>query len=239
MPIFEDYRPADWSDFIGNDKAAAKAKAISARAKSTGKPFAIWIDGPSGTGKTTLAHLIAKELGANPAMDVIELDGPACDGHAVRDLRSRLEMKSWGGGFRCVVVNESHGCSPKGVQLWLTMLERLPAKVAVCFTTTEGRGKDDLFGAFDGPLKSRCIPLSLTNQGLAEALAQEAHRRSRRPRRCRCQGLLGTGTQAQEQHAGRPVRNRRLRDVPRSRTGSLETHRKQTGKGRETASDQT
>lgn len=176
MPLFEDYRPADWSAFIGNDKAAAKAKAIANRAKSTGKPFALWIDGPSGTGKTTLAHLIARELGADPCMDVIELDGPDCDGQAVRDLRSRLDLKSWGGGFRCVIINESHNMTPKGVQLWLTMLEKLPAKVAVLFTTTEGRGKDDLFGAFDGPLKSRCIPLSLTNQGLAEAFAREAQR---------------------------------------------------------------
>lgn len=176
MPLFEDYRPADWSAFIGNDKAASKAKAIANRSKTTGKPFALWIDGPSGTGKTTLAHLVAAELGADTAMDVIELDGPECDGHAVRDLRYKLDLKSWGGGFRVVIINESHNMTPKGVQLWLTMLERLPAKVAVIFTTTEGRGKDDLFGAFDGPLKSRCIPLSLTNQGLAEAFAKEAQR---------------------------------------------------------------
>jgi putative ATPase len=174
MPLFEDYRPADWSDFIGNDKAAAKAKLIADRAWMNHKPFAIWIDGPSGTGKTTLAHLIAHQLQANKAMDVIELDGPDCDGHAVSELRSKLGLKSWGGGFRCVIINEAHSMTAKGVQLWLTMLERLPAKTAIVFTTTEGRGKDDLFGAFDGPLKSRCVGLSLTNQGLAEAFAKRA-----------------------------------------------------------------
>jgi replication-associated recombination protein RarA len=175
MPLFEDYRPQHWADFVGNTKAVTRLKAVTKRSQSTGKPFAVWIDGPSGTGKTTLAHLIAKDLNADPAMDVIELDGPECDGHAVRDLRTRLDLKSWKGGFRVVIVNEAHNCSPKGVQLWLTLLERLGPKVAVCFTTTEGRNKE-MFGAFDGPLKSRCIPLSLTSQGLAEAFAQEAQR---------------------------------------------------------------
>ena len=127
MPIFEDYRPAQWSDFIGNDKAKAKAKAVANRAKTTGKPFALWIDGSSGTGKTTLAHLVASELGADPVMDVIELDGPDCDGRAVADLREKLGLKSWGGGFRAVIVNEAHNMTPKGVQLWLCLLYTSPS----------------------------------------------------------------------------------------------------------------
>jgi replication-associated recombination protein RarA len=174
MPLFEDYRPQDWSDFIGNDKARDKAKLIADRAWLSHKPFALWVDGPSGTGKTTLAHLIAHQLRADKCMDVIELDGPDCDGRAVSDLRDKLNLRSWSGGFRVVIINEAHNMSAKGVQLWLTLLEKLPTKTAVVFTTTEGRGKDDLFGAFDGPLKSRCVGLSLTNQGLAESFAKRA-----------------------------------------------------------------
>lgn len=174
MPLFEDYRPKTWAEFIGNAKALDRARLIADRAYKTGKAFALWIDGPSGTGKTTLAHLVARELKADACMDVIELDGPDCDGRAVSDLRDRLNLKSWGGGYRVVIINEAHNMSPKGVQLWLTLLEKLPPKTAVCFTTTEGRGKDDLFGAFDGPLKSRCVPLSLTNQGLSEDFARRA-----------------------------------------------------------------
>lgn len=180
MPLFEDYRPATWASFIGNDKAKAKAQAqaICKRAKSTGKPFAIWIDGPSGTGKTTLAHLIAVELEADKAFDVIELDGPACDGRAVSDLQSRLALKSWGKGFRVCIVNESHSMTDKGVQFWLTLLERLGPKTAIVFSTTEGRKAKDgkLFGNFGDALKSRCIPLSLSNQGLADSFALEAKR---------------------------------------------------------------
>lgn len=175
MPLFESYRPTTWADFVGNEKAVTKTRAIANRAKQTGQAFALWIDGSSSTGKTTLAHLVARDLGCDPCMDLIELDGPDCDGRAVGQLRSHLELKSWNGGFRCCIINEAHAMSPKGVQLWLTLLERLPTKVAICFTTTEGR-KTELFGAFDGPLKSRTIPVNLSNQGLSESFAQHAQR---------------------------------------------------------------
>ncbi|MCC7508383.1 MAG: AAA family ATPase [Planctomycetes bacterium] len=174
MPLFEDYRPKSWNDFIGNDKAVSRVRAVLNRAKQTGKAFALWIDGASGTGKTTLAKLAAAELDADQQMDVVELDGDKCDKAAVHELESRLSLKAWKpGGFRVCVVNECHSMTPGAVQAWLTLLERISGRVAVIMTTTEGR-KSDLFGTFDSPLKSRCICISLTNQGLAEAFAKRA-----------------------------------------------------------------
>jgi DNA polymerase III delta prime subunit len=61
------------------------------------------------------------------------------------------------------------------VQSWLTLLEKLPNKCVVLFTTTESwKGEKALFGSFDHPLQSRATVISLTNQGLAEAFAKRA-----------------------------------------------------------------
>jgi DNA polymerase III gamma/tau subunit len=172
MALFDDYRPQTWADFIGNDKAARQLQAITARAKATGKPFALWISGPSGTGKSTACQIIARELGADSVMDVMELNGDKCAKTDVHTLETRLSLKAWGGGFRCITVDESHCMTTGAIQAWLTLLEGLPPKVAVMFTTTSAT--KGLFGVDEGPLLSRCIQVSLTNQGLAEAFAKRA-----------------------------------------------------------------
>lgn len=173
--LHEENRPAGWEGFIGNGKAAGAARMAASRAKASGRPFAMTIQGPSGTGKTTLAWLIARELTSCPDWDVCELDGDKCTVEAVRSLTQEgiLNTRAMG-GFRVVIVNECHAMTPRAVQAWLTLLERLPQKSAVIFTTTEGRGDSELFGNFTGPFVSRSIPICLTSQGLAQAFAARA-----------------------------------------------------------------
>ena len=60
--------------------------------------------------------------------------------------------------------------SAKAVQAWLTLLDPLPHRRLVVFTTTE-KVKDGLFGPFGGPLLSRCKVFEFTNQGLAPLFA--------------------------------------------------------------------
>ncbi len=58
---------------------------------------------------------------------------------------------------------------------FLTLLERLPAHVALIFTTTVD-GEEALFEdvADTCPFLSRCIAVSLSRRGLAEAFAERA-----------------------------------------------------------------
>ena len=176
MPLFEDHRPKSWSEFIGNEKAIARVRALVARAKSSGKPFSLWLDGMSGTGKTTAAKLVAAELGADKFYGIRELDGDKCDKAAVHEIeQSFFGLRPLVGEWRVVRVDEAHSMTAGAVQAWLTLLERLPNKCAVLFTTTEGwKGEKALFGSFDHPLQSRATVVSLTNQGLAEAFAKHA-----------------------------------------------------------------
>ena len=79
---------------------------------------------------------------------------------------------SGGRGGRAYLINESHGLRKDAIRQLLVLLERLPSHVTIIFTTTKD-GQDSLFeDEIDShPLLSRCIVLTLTNQGLAKPFA--------------------------------------------------------------------
>src|SRR4030042_5337811 len=59
-------RPRDLSDFIGQDKVKGNLEIGIAAAKKRGEPLDhVLLYGPPGLGKTTLAYIIAAEMGVN------------------------------------------------------------------------------------------------------------------------------------------------------------------------------
>jgi len=81
--LTETYRPSTWSEVVGQDKAIGKLRAIG-RNGFGGR--AIWITGASGTGKTTLARIVAAEVASDWA--TIEVD--AGEGESAKDRRWRF-----------------------------------------------------------------------------------------------------------------------------------------------------
>ncbi len=166
--MIEEYRPRTWGDFIGQEKVVGRVRRLIERPGFSGDAF--WIVGPSGTGKTSLAWIIARRFADD--LDIMELDGEACSVDAVRKAADAMHYTTLSGGFRCWIVNEAQAMTSRAVQGWLTVLDRLPTRVLVIFTTTEDSA--DLFGRFEGPFRSRCKTIAFTNQGLAPAFAKRA-----------------------------------------------------------------
>src|SRR5262245_66446118 len=105
MPaLHEIYRPRTWNDVVGLPKTIAAIDRLRQRGGIGGRAF--WISGQSGTGKTTIARLIAAEVAEGFA--TVEIDG----GQVTAELLDQLERDCWQRPFgrgACFIINEAHG----------------------------------------------------------------------------------------------------------------------------------
>jgi len=168
--LFEQYRPRQWSHVVGQDKARAKIERLRGRGLA-GRAY--WLSGQSGTGKTTIARLLAAEIADDWAIE--EIDASDLTAARLREIERRQSVRALGKGGVACIVNEAHGLRRDAIRQLLVMLERLPRHVLWAFTTTND-GQDRLFDDYDDahPLLSRCIRLELSRRGLAEAFAARA-----------------------------------------------------------------
>ena len=170
--LAEKYRPSQWSDVIGQDKVVGRIQALAQRSTLSGRAF--WLSGKSGTGKTTIARLIAQDVA--DSFLIQEVDASALTVAQLKDLESESNLKGFGErSGRAFIVNEAHGLRKDVIRQLLVMLERIPPHVVWVFTTTI-EGQESLFEDYDdaSPLLSRCLRLDLTGKDLARAFAQRA-----------------------------------------------------------------
>ena len=127
----------------------------------------------------------------------VEIDGDRCSVDQVRALDDQTRAAGlFADEWRIVVVNEAHLMTTRAVGAWLTLLERLPYRWIVIFTTTEE--SSGLFGPMGKPLVDRCTAIVLSNQGLSKPFARLAHRIARR------EGLDGRPVETYENAIRRP-----------------------------------
>ena len=187
MQLHESYRPREWSEVVGQEKVLAKINRLPKRGL-TGRAY--WLSGQSGTGKTTIARLIAAEVASEWCTE--EVDATDLSAARVRELERQSACMGLGDKpGRAFIVNEAHGLNKATVRQLLTTLERIQAHVVWVFTTTVD-GQEALFEGIDDahPLLSRCVDLPLARRDLAKAFAGRARKIAEK------EGLNGRPTEA-------------------------------------------
>ncbi len=154
MRLDDKYRPNSFDQVIGQDKTISLLKVMADKNDFGGRAF--WITGNSGTGKSSIATLIAACLASN--FTTFETTGREL---TVSDLKKFSDYCSRGpalsGDNWVYIINESHGLSRPVIEVLLNVLEKLPDCACFIFTTTND-GNDLFEEQLDsGPFASRCI----------------------------------------------------------------------------------
>jgi DNA polymerase III delta prime subunit len=174
--LTEKYRPQTLKDIRGQDliiKSLARFVAAPA-------PKAFLFHGPSGCGKSSAALALARELGCDVEKrewgGLHEIASGECTAESVRELfGTTMRYSTWhGSGWKVCIVNEADNMSDKAGYIWLDVLEKLPARTVVVFTTNDA-------GKLSSRFKSRCacfrFNASAKGQDLADTGAEDAAQR--------------------------------------------------------------
>lgn len=169
--LYESYRPRNWSEVVGQDKVLAQLDMLRSRGGLAGRSY--FISGKSGTGKSSIAQLIAAEVADDFAIEVVKARTLTPDD--VERIERRILSRPLGGRGWAFITNEVHGLSRGTIESLQDTLESLPSYATWIFTTTtEGEEKlfDDQIDA--PPFLSRSVILSLAQRDLAKPFAERA-----------------------------------------------------------------
>lgn len=156
ISLYRRYRPQRFSEVLGQDTAVAVLK----KEITTGSPgHAYLFSGPRGSGKTTVARLVAKLLNCTDpgedgepcgqcdncraitggdSLDVIEIDGASNRGiDEVRELKEHVCLAPFSSRYKIYIIDEVHMLTDHAFNALLKTLEEPPVSVVFIMATTE------------------------------------------------------------------------------------------------------
>ena len=152
--LYRTYRPSTFDEVAGQEHIVRTLK----NALATGKlAHAYLFAGPRGTGKTTMAKLLAKALNCDEGIghqcnecknckaiidgthpDVLELDAASNNGvDEIRDLIDKVKYGTILGRYKVYIIDEVHMLSTGAFNALLKTLEEPPEHVIFILATTE------------------------------------------------------------------------------------------------------
>ena len=132
--LYRTYRPSTWKDVVGQDPIV---EVLTETIKLKRVSHAYLFSGGRGTGKTTVARILAKSLGANDE-DIYEIDAASNRGiDDIRELREHVSVSPFSSPYKVYIIDEVHMLSKDAWNALLKTLEEPPAHVVFILATTE------------------------------------------------------------------------------------------------------
>ena len=185
--LYLKWRPQTFDDVIGQEHITRTLRNALARGRIR---HAYLFSGPRGTGKTTMARLLAKAVNCAAAdpktrpcndcpnclainegrfLDLIEIDAASHTGvDDVRDLRDKIAFSPGEGSYKVYIIDEVHRFSGNAFDALLKTLEEPPGHAIFALATTE-------IDRVPATIKSRCLQFEFRRVSLREVAARLGH----------------------------------------------------------------
>lgn len=181
--IARKYRPQSFGELIGQEHVQKTlTNAIESRRIAHGYIFS----GQRGTGKTTVARILARclncvngptatpcgvcsscvEIGAGNAVDVIEIDAASNRGiNEMREIRENVRYHPSRDRYKVFIIDEAHQITKEAFNALLKTLEEPPEWVVFILCTTEAN-------EIPSTIASRCQHFTFRSVDFAELIAR-------------------------------------------------------------------
>lgn len=155
MTMYQEYRPMVWNQVVGQEHIIIPLKNAINRNQI---PHAFIFNGPRGTGKTTIARIVAKALNCldqqnnepcgkcvnckaieqGTYLDLMEIDAASNRGiDNIRALKDSVSLSPSQGQYKIYIIDEVHMLTNEAFNALLKTLEEPPANVIFILATTE------------------------------------------------------------------------------------------------------
>ena len=134
IALYRKYRPQSFKEVVGQDHIV---KVLSGAIAQGNVSHAYLFAGSRGTGKTSVARIVAKELGTVED-DLFELDAASNRGiDDVRSIREAVATLPFKSKYKVYIIDEAHMLTKDAWNAFLKTLEEPPAHVIFILATTE------------------------------------------------------------------------------------------------------